>query len=1186
MVDGRPVHGAYDPATDAVTIYRTGVHPAIVAHEVVHALTERAMQKAETLVQSGKPLATSDRTLVDAYRRVLTTFDEFRQKMPDAQAYGLTNEREFLAEVLTNPVFRADLMQRPGERLWGRVVDAVRRLLGLPSKQARALNDVFLAAQTLAYNAPGATFMPPEMRQLFFAPDLGARINEQYADANKGGVPEWRKFLSTATAASRRLRLYASSSHHINEVFGQRGMGLRGVGEWFDLLGRKAAMESQANTALGQFGDQFQSFRKENPAHAKALMTGLTLHSQMRLTSKQVMAVLRGKETYDSLLAQEKATKGEVKSQLALMGRENFDRMVSALKLIGWNDEPRTSRPRAQWGANEWGHEMFRMTAAAARDRYDAAVRAKAYQVLGDAAVLDPKAIPLPEVLERFHKDATPDVAQDVAQASEEFARAIARPYLPTFRQGDYWVGVRQHGEGGEGAPQTVYFRKFGSEIEAKTLFDQLNKDTTLRGDAYTVSYGKTADLLKQSMETSALLRLVQKTVDNVEQSAVFTDVQRAELRDALMQSAYLALPEVSDLKSLIHRKGTPGWDVDEQFQGLMEHLLHSNYSNATQRHLPLIERSIDLLHTDVRNLNDPKLYGIEPGKLTPVMAQEVVDELTTRFVNSTRQVQTPVIDAARSLTYNWQLALSPSYIVANLTQPFVLTLPTLGAKYGFARSALELMSGMRKAGAIVGVMLKRGLSGVVLNDELIADLRSKKIFSDTQLRAVESMLASGKVDFTLAKEAGQLARGASGTQAKLMRVLSAGSHYVEVVNRISTGLAAFEMELARQQGKGVKGAAAETAAQRMAEWAITDTQFLYDNYNQGRAFGRQGFAGEKITPLIMTFQNYNLMLMEKYARHIGRAINHDFAPAERAEATKAVTGMLLATASVAGVAGLPLASAVMAGAQMLTGDDDDIHASVRTWLRTAAGSTLGEALSEGIPAAAGVNMTNMAGQQAILPYSYTLFSGKPLGEMTAPDFLKSMSPTVGTGLGIVNLVPNAWKFIVDGDGSAAAGMVQGLPGALRGVGRAAVGNRDAQGVPLPGNDSLTDKVMQSFGLTPAAREEQLFASFAARHKEKRIQERGATLRKQMIHALDEGDMGHYQELVPEASAFMQQYPTQPNIFASVQEGAKKLSVRKSFYTQTNLGNYMTPRQMLLNQELNDALGLGYTSGGDDGTDD
>ena len=1188
MQDGRPVQGMYDPKTDTVTIYRTGVHPAIVAHELVHALTERSMQRAEdVLAGRGAPATAADRKLVEAYKSVLQSYAAFKQEMPDSASYGFTNEREFLSEVLSNPDFRGELMSRPQTSLWGKVLGAIRSLLGLKKSDTRALNDVFLNAQTLAYNAPGVTFMPREYRKLFYTGDAHDTIQRHYDAVNKD-LNAVKKFWSMATDKARRVALYAMSTHNMNEIWGENdrgGLGFRGVGRMIDAQANKAAMESQLNTELGQFGDGFQSFRKGNPTLFTHLMTGLNLHSQFRLTEAQIHDVLAGRESYESLLAKEKEKSGTnsdvIATQLENIGKANFDRMVNSLKTIKWNEKYDLTKPHVERTANDWGHAIFKMTAQAAERRYEAAIRNEAFRVFHEDSILDRKQTKLDDVIARVMESHDMLARDEIAQARKEFKMSQRIPYIPTFRRGDFWVGVRDSGGENGGKGTTSYFQKFTSQVEAEAFYNRLEADQSLKERGLTASYGKVADLEKQSIESSALMRLVKRTADQMDTIHQWDGADSQQIRDALMQSAYLAMPETSNLKSLLHRKGTSGWNPEEQFQGFMEHMIHSNYSYATQFHMPLMEQAIDHMQSHIKQLNDPTKFGIKPNpKLTPIIAQEVADELNKRLVNSTKEVTTPRLDAARSFTYNWQLALSPSYMIANLTQPYVLTLPTLGAKYGYGAAAKSMLSSLRLSASIVGSMLKRGLSGVVLNDELMADLAKKQsggkpVFSPEQLRAISSMLSSGKVDFTLAKEAGQLARGTSGSQAKLMRILSSGSHYVEVINRITSGLAAHELEMSRQKGKGITGEAAEKLAQEKALWAITDTQFIYDRYNQGRAMGRQGIAGN-MTPLFSTFQNYNVMLMEKYARHAMQWADKDLEPEMRAEARRAITGMLLTAASLAGVAGLPLASAVMAGAQALSGSDDDIDASIRSWANQTFGHDVGTALVRGLPSAAGVDVSNTMGQQGILPFSYTMFSGKSLGQMSATDFLKGMSPVLGTGLGVVQLVPNTYNWIANGDGTAANAMVQGLPGALRGVGRDVIGNRDASGMPIPGNNSASDIIMQAAGLTPADREEQLFASFAARDKQQRITAKAAAIRTGMIHAMDEGDSEAVAQWRQQAAEFSQQYPLQPNIFKSVQEGAKKIQAKKAFYANTNLGNYMTPRQMLINKALNDSLGLGY----------
>lgn len=160
-VDGVPLvnkkgsAGFYDPKTD--TIYLNGEFPDVMSamHEITHGLTSRAM----LLGSKGK--------LSPSQQRAYASLDElFQEYKPELQAqhskyapkthesvfsgYGLTNNREFVAEFMSNPFFRETLKNIPIKKTEGIVgkiknlYDAVRnniaKVLGLPEKAANALD--------------------------------------------------------------------------------------------------------------------------------------------------------------------------------------------------------------------------------------------------------------------------------------------------------------------------------------------------------------------------------------------------------------------------------------------------------------------------------------------------------------------------------------------------------------------------------------------------------------------------------------------------------------------------------------------------------------------------------------------------------------------------------------------------------------------------------------------------------------------------------------------------------------------------------------------------------------------------------------------------------------------------------------------------------------------------------------
>ena len=86
-------------------------------HELVHAATETALERR-----------------TPAGKHIEEIFNRFQKAAPKDESYGFTAAHEFVAEALSNPEFRDTLkrMQDRGTSVWNRLVNTIRRVLGMP----------------------------------------------------------------------------------------------------------------------------------------------------------------------------------------------------------------------------------------------------------------------------------------------------------------------------------------------------------------------------------------------------------------------------------------------------------------------------------------------------------------------------------------------------------------------------------------------------------------------------------------------------------------------------------------------------------------------------------------------------------------------------------------------------------------------------------------------------------------------------------------------------------------------------------------------------------------------------------------------------------------------------------------------------------------------------------------------
>jgi hypothetical protein len=91
-------------------------------HEFVHPMTVNAIARKTPEGQ-----------------RVVQLFEQYKAQHPESSAYGFTNPYEFVAEGITNPKFQSTLKR---QNWWGRFVDAIRRIIGLPASQSGTVEEL------------------------------------------------------------------------------------------------------------------------------------------------------------------------------------------------------------------------------------------------------------------------------------------------------------------------------------------------------------------------------------------------------------------------------------------------------------------------------------------------------------------------------------------------------------------------------------------------------------------------------------------------------------------------------------------------------------------------------------------------------------------------------------------------------------------------------------------------------------------------------------------------------------------------------------------------------------------------------------------------------------------------------------------------------------------------------------
>jgi hypothetical protein len=379
----------------------------------------------------------------------------------------------------------------------------------------------------------------------------------------------------------------------------------------------------------------------------------------------------------------------------------------------------------------------------------------------------------------------------------------------------------------------------------------------------------------------------------------------------------------------------------------------------------------------------------------------EILNEITRRYDSSLDAVPTPTINKLTRLSSVYYLATSPAYYMQNLTQPWMMSVPAMAGRHDYAKTSTALFTAYGQLG------------GVMKSARYDQQFDFSKVPNDVR-EAITELANRGKIDIGLETELGEFKIEGDGAFSKgwnkVDKFLRVAVQKVESLNRLSTAMAAYRLELAKTGDK--------EAAINYADRILTETHGDYSSFNAPR------FFNNPIGKVALQFRKFQLIQLTYYAKLLKDA---GFNTEEKRAASKALAYSLGHTGLLAGAMGLPGYSAIAWAIGALFGDDDDpldVTAELRKFIGDEATANL---IMRGAPTLAGVDISGKVGAGnalSIMPFSNadlttksgvieaagTLLGGAPvgmiarvadgLGQMLGGEWYKGMEQVLPKGLG------------------------------------------------------------------------------------------------------------------------------------------------------------------------------------------
>ena len=559
----------------------------------------------------------------------------------------------------------------------------------------------------------------------------------------------------------------------------------------------------------------------------------------------------------------------------------------------------------------------------------------------------------------------------------------LASPYFPLARFGKFWVY--------SSVDEDVSFDMFESEKEQQQFIEQLKADgSSIRG------VGKNLENLQNIDGVSASFVA---EVDGLIQKAGSGKVVD-DLRHGIYQLYLESLPDISSRKSFIQRKKIAGFHKDQHraFAHAVEHgsseIARLEYGYQLAESVTGLERQVSMAQsgyelkqakTEVEQLKtyltdavgmkldeikrktqkldiekdadelilwkayqkfkaDYKDHQIEKvitqlnddiaasSKIrksgSNVFASDALNELRKSHDALMKPNSHWIASGLNSLGFAWFLGLTPAAAVVNLFQTPVVSLPVAAAKYGWSNVSKEMSKATKDFFSSDGKRISVENSDLTVNEKA----------------AFKSWYGEGLLDKTLAHDIAGMAESGidNGTfKHKLMNVLSFSFHHAERANREITALAVYRAAI----NKGHS----HVDAVKSASDLVWKTHFDYTSTNRGR------FMRGNVMRVVTQFKQYSQGITYLYTRTALQAFNENATVEEKAEARKALIGMVGMQSAIAGSFGLPLSGLIIGLAQALedlAGDDDDprdVKAEIRVLLDRIGGKTFSHAVSKGL---------------------------------------------------------------------------------------------------------------------------------------------------------------------------------------------------------------------------------------------
>jgi len=582
--------------------------------------------------------------------------------------------------------------------------------------------------------------------------------------------------------------------------------------------------------------------------------------------------------------------------------------------------------------------------------------------------VVDPKA-----------SDEVKSLAATIKLINERFPQ-LRGDYMPLMRFGDYMVRTVTMDENGETGKRTRT-EFFDSQKDALNYVDLINANPTngLHAQIETT----------KSLGERGVVNIPAVMIDKLKAAAESRGMSGEALEQLIQDAEALRInmmPRTSTSGNKLHRKGVEGYseNVLKVFASYVRN--HAN-ANAGLIHGTKIEQTFRDMGNEIKAYTSEKGYDPKAA----IDMDTLYKQLYENERSSSRLKINTFVQGMGKASFMWYLS-SPSIWAVQWSQPFMVTIPKMASKFGYAtafkaytQAAKQYLHGdfsdekidkFNRDNNFIGDNIydlitqsreEVGAKKAALEQQIKTLFNSITDKKNKRLVVLKVLSLQGRIDLSASHSLQDLA-AATNAGDKLVDKLSSGGQKVmdkagffmqhsETGSRRAAAVASFELALEKEGFVGANDYASDI---------INDTLFDFDSGNRGKAW--QGNTGH----ILGQFQFFRMHMLGKMLQ-LAKDSWKGQTPAQQKEARKEAAYMLGTSFALAGAGGTPLAlafgntlsTALFQAVGYLFGDDDepwDVKRDFELAVREGLGETTGSVVLKGLPSLLGADISQRIG--------------------------------------------------------------------------------------------------------------------------------------------------------------------------------------------------------------------------------